>query len=138
MVFTKPINGSLYYSCLLYSISNQNLQILTPGYYTCYAIGIPPITPNHTQIRLSLISSIIGPGETLLSDQSNNLLNISIYSNNILNYDFILNQVTISSIFGSENMMLSNDSLYSNDTRTRLNRLFQFFFDSDSSLIPNR
>ena len=136
MVFTKPINGSLYYSCSLYSISNQNLQILTPGYYTCYALDIPPITPNHIQIQLNLISSIIGPGETILSNPSNNILNISIYSNNILNYDFILNQVTISSKFGNENMILSNDSLYSNDTRARLNRIFQFFFDSDSSLIP--
>lgn len=138
MVFTKPINGSLYYSCKLYSISNENLQRLTTGYYTCYALNIPPITPNHIQIQLSLISSINGPGETLLSNPSENILNISIYSNNILNYDFILNQVTISSRFGNENMILSNDSLYSIDTRSRLNRIFQYFFNSDSSLIPIR
>ena len=138
MVFTKPINGSLYYSCKLYSISNENLQTFTTGYYTCYALNIPPITPNHIQIQLSLISSTVGPGETLLSNPSENILNISIYSNNILNYDFILNQVTIASRYGNENSILSNDSLYSIDTRSRLNRIFQYFFKSDSSLIPIR
>ena len=81
---------------------------------------------------------MVGPGETLLSNPSENILNISIYSNNILNYDFILNQVTIASRYGNENSILSNDSLYSFDTRSRLNRIFQYFFKSDSSLIPIR
>ena len=149
-VYTKPLvssppqeegstQTSLYHDCTTYTIDPAVLSTLTPGYYyTFYALTAPPITPNHVQIPLSVASVTYGPGEVQTSTVYDILnFNVTTDQSSTFIYNLILSQFTIVTSYGNENMIMSNDSIYSVDTRSRLNIIFDFFFETDSSINPN-
>lgn len=140
-VYTKPSTSStsLYHDCTTFSIDPTVISTLSSGYYyTFYALTAPPLTPNHTQIPLSIVSTTLGTDEVQTSLNYDILnFNITTVPTAVTTYNFIASQFTIVTSYGNENMIMSNDSIYSFDTRSRLNIIYDYFFTTDSSINPS-
>jgi hypothetical protein len=50
--------------------------------------------------------------------------------------EFIASQFTISSNKGGEVYLLTNDSVRADETRVRLDAIYTYFFETDSSVTP--
>jgi hypothetical protein len=143
-IYTAPIApGSLYYNCLTYSISDQDLQkynVQEEKTYTFYIMDVPPQIAKHTAIPLTLMSITYGTNE-IPDEDTHKILNFSIFTNiiptNIIYYKFIISQFAVISKYGNENMLLTNDSLHSLYTRSKFDNLSGSFYEtiSNSSAI---
>ena len=136
-VFTKPTGlDTNYHQKITYSLSSPALAALTVNnLYTFYAISAPPQIPNHAQVQLSVVS-ISGPalaGDEMVLD-FNLLSDVAQSSGNV---SFIASQLSIGSTNGNENWSLSNDSIRANQTRARLDAIYYYFFNTDSSVDPD-